>query len=179
MTAQAAPVRPRLAGPARWGLILAALVVAADQLSKLWIVEVVMAPPRTIPVTPFFNIVLAWNRGISFGLFNRAGAAAAWVLPAVVALVIVFLAVWLVRTPRGLVGVSLGLVLGGAIGNLIDRLRIGAVIDFLDVHAMGYHWPAFNVADSAITVGALLLVADSLFAGGERRTSEQQRDKGQ
>lgn len=178
MTRLAAPVRFGFARPARLGLVLAAIVVIADQLSKIWIVEVVMAPPRTIPVASFFNLVLAWNRGISFGLFNSTGAEAAWVLPAVVVAVIVVLVVWLLRTPKIVIGISVGLVLGGAIGNLIDRLRIGAVIDFLDFHVLGYHWPAFNLADSAITVGAVMLVADSVFGGAERHASVEQQDKG-
>lgn len=178
MTPRAASVGFGFARPARLGLVLAAIVVIADQLSKIWIVEVVMMPPRTIPVASFFNLVLAWNRGISFGLFNRTGAETAWVLPVVVAAVIVLLVVWLLRTPKAMIGSSVGLVLGGAIGNLIDRLRIGAVIDFLDFHLLGYHWPAFNLADSAITVGALMLVADSVFGGAEQRTPLEQQDKG-
>lgn len=164
--------------PARLGLILAVVIFGCDQLSKAWITDVVMAESGPFAVTPFFNVVLAWNRGISFGLFNAKGGETAWVLPAVVAAVIVFLLVWLVRTPRTLVGVSVGLVLGGAIGNLVDRLRIGAVVDFLDFHVMGYHWPAFNLADSAITVGALMLVADSLFSGAEQRKRAGEQEKG-
>lgn len=166
------------ARPARLGLLLAAIVVVADQLAKFWILEVVMVPPRVIPVTSFFNLVLAWNRGISFGLFNDGGARTAWVLPAVVAAVIAGLVVWLWRTPKPWIAIAVGLVLGGAIGNLIDRLRIGAVIDFLDVHAMGYHWPAFNLADCAITVGAAILVADSVFGGAEQHKPVEQQDKG-
>jgi signal peptidase II len=163
---------------ARLGLLLAIVLIVIDQMTKSWIVEYVMQPPRVIEVTSFFNLVLAWNRGISFGLFNSGSDLNAWLLPLLVAMVTAVLGVWLARTDRLLIGASLGLIIGGAVGNLIDRLRLGAVIDFLDVHAFGYHWPAFNVADSGITIGAALLIFDSVFGtkgenlaknvGGER-----------
>lgn len=153
------------------GFAIAVAVALLDQLTKWWILEVVMRPPRVIEVTSFFNLVLGRNTGISFGMFGDAGAATAWVLPVVAAAVIVLLAAWMLRTDRVLIGASLGFIIGGAVGNVIDRFRHGAVIDFLDVHAMGYHWPAFNVADSAITIGAALLIGDSLLGSGERRGS--------
>lgn len=150
--------------PLAAGLCLVAGVTFLDQLTKWWIVETVMNPPRVIEITSFFNLVLGWNRGISFGFFNNDSPLNSWVLPLVTGLIICFLAIWLVRAGNLLVCSALGLIIGGALGNLIDRLRYGAVADFLDVHAFGYHWPAFNVADSAITVGACILVWDSLFA---------------
>jgi signal peptidase II len=153
--------------PLLTGLGLAAIIVALDQLTKWWIVETVMRPPRVIEITPFFNLVMGWNRGISFGFFNNDSPLNSWVLPLVTFLIICFLVVWLARAGYVLVGMALGLIIGGALGNLIDRLRYGAVADFLDVHAFGYHWPAFNVADSAITVGAGILIWDSLFARAE------------
>ncbi len=126
-----------------------------------------MKPPRAIEITSFFNLVMGWNRGISFGLFNNDSPLNSWVLPLITMLIVCFLAVWLVRARHGLIGTALGLILGGALGNLIDRVHYGAVADFLDFHALGYHWPAFNVADTAITVGAGVLVWDSLFAHAE------------
>jgi len=130
-------------------------------------VEIVMKPPHVIEVTSFFNLVMGWNRGISFGFFNNDSPLNSWVLPLVTLLIVCFLVVWLARAGGVMICMSLGLIIGGALGNLIDRLRYGAVADFLDFHAFGYHWPAFNVADSAITVGACMLVWDSLFAGAK------------
>ncbi len=153
--------------PLAIGLAIAAAIVCFDQLTKWWIVEIVMKPPRVIEVTPFFNLVMGWNRGISFGFFNNDSPLNSWVLPLVTLIIVCFLAVWLVRARDVLICTSLGLIIGGALGNLIDRLRYGAVADFLDIHAFGYHWPAFNVADAAITVGAGVLVWDSLFARAE------------
>jgi signal peptidase II len=154
----------------RLGLLVALPVVAFDQLTKWWILAEVMDPPKTIAVTGFFNLVLVWNRGVSFGLF---GSESAWgpILLTVLALGIAAgLVVWLRRAESRLAAAAIGLVLGGAIGNVIDRVRFGAVVDFLDFHAAGYHWPAFNVADSAISVGVGLLLYDGLFES--RRKSE-------
>ena len=106
---------------------------------------------------------MGWNRGVSFGMFNTASPYNAWVLSAIALGIVAALAVWLRRAGRPFLAAAIGLVMGGALGNVVDRLRFGAVFDFLDLHAVGYHWPAFNVADSAITVGAVLLVVDSLF----------------
>lgn len=150
-------------------LAVAASALVLDQASKWWILTHVMQPPRIIPVTPFFNLVLGWNRGVSFGLFAVGAEIGAWFLPALALAIVAGLAVWLWRTESGLVAGALGLIVGGALGNVVDRLRFdGAVADFLDLHAFGYHWPAFNVADSAITVGAMILVAESLFGGADR-----------
>ncbi len=151
-----------------FGLGLAGSVIVADQLSK-WAIMGIMRPPRVIELTAFFNLVVGWNRGVSFGLFNNDSPLNAWVLPVLALSIAVVLAIWLTRTDRRTIALGLGLIIGGAIGNVIDRLRFGAVFDFLDVHAFGFHWPAFNVADSAITIGAVILVADSLFARADVR----------
>ena len=129
------------------GLAVAALVVVLDQLSKWWILERIMLPPRVIEITSFFNLVLTWNRGVSFGMFNTDSPLNVWVLPLVAVAIVVMLVAWLARADRQLLAIALGSIIGGAIGNLIDRVRFGAVADFLDAHAFGYHWPAFNVAD--------------------------------
>ena len=152
----------------RNGLIVSAAVLTLDQLTKWWIVFIVMQPPRIIEVTPFLNLVMGWNYGISFGFLNSVPALALWLLPMVAVVITAALGVWLYRTDRLRPALSLGLIIGGAIGNLVDRLRFGAVADFLDFHAWGYHWPAFNAADSAITVGAVMLILDSLFVGDEK-----------
>ena len=151
----------------RLGLSLAALVIVLDQLLKWWIRTVVMDPPREIEVTSFLNLVMAWNRGISFSLFRSDWAAGPYVWAGLAVVVAVALGWWLGRVRHTLTAVALGLVIGGALGNAIDRLRLGAVADFLDFHWQGWHWPAFNLADSAISVGIVLLVAPGLFAARE------------
>jgi len=151
------------------GLGLALAVIGVDQLSKWYILYVVMQPPHVIEVTSFFNLVLAWNRGVSFGLLSDGSASMPYILIGFAGAITLFLLVWLARTKGWLTAVSLGLIIGGALGNVIDRLIYGAVVDFLDFHAYGWHWPAFNVADSAISVGVALIVLDGLF-GSERQT---------
>jgi len=147
----------------RGALVLAICVVAADQALKWLILSRVMALPRVIEVTPFFNLVLVENRGISFGLFG-AGTLPPWLLVGLAAAIVIGLGVWAWRSGRPLVLLAAALVVGGALGNAIDRLLRGAVIDFVDLHAFGWHWPAFNLADSAIVVGAGVLLLDGLFA---------------
>jgi len=157
------PLRPLL--PA---LALAALVLGLDQLTKAWILDGVMVPPRAIPITSFFDLVLVRNLGVSFGLFSDVNAAwRTWVLIGLAGGIGIALLVWLVRCHRMLVGCGLGLALGGAIGNVIDRVRFGAVTDFLDFHLGAWHWPAFNLADSAITVGVALIVIDGILESRE------------
>jgi signal peptidase II len=145
----------------RRGLGLAALVLCLDQASKWWILTDVMAPPRVIEVTGFFNLVLVWNPGISFGMFGSGEGR--WVLAGLAVAIAAALAVWVARTPRPWLAAALGLVIGGALGNALDRLVHGEVVDFLDFHLAGVQWPAFNVADSAITVGVVVMLVDSLF----------------
>ena len=160
------------------GLPLAALVMVLDQVSKWWIVEVVMQPPQVIPVLPFFNIVMAWNRGVSFGLFNEESVFSQWFLPVLLLAIVAVLLEWLRRSEHRYTAVALGLIIGGALGNVIDRVHYGAVADFLDVHAFGWHWPAFNVADSGITVGAVMLVLESLFGGAEKNNNKSAKRTG-
>ena len=146
----------------------AAAIVAADQLTK-WIVLERFAPGERLEVTGFFNLVLVFNKGAAFSLLAQAPG---WQTPlligfALVAAVVV--SVFLLRTEGSrMLRAGLALILGGALGNVIDRLRFGHVVDFVDLHAMGVHWPAFNVADSAITLGAALLILDG-FRHHEKR----------
>ncbi len=160
--------------PRRPGLAVAAVILVLDQITKAWILAVMSphgADPgrlwtgRSIEVLPVLDIVLVWNRGISFGLFNQDSPLIPVVLSVLTALVTAALAVWLWRAESRWLALALGLVIGGALGNLVDRLRFGAVVDFVYLHLGDWYWPAFNVADSAITVGAVMLVADALFAG--------------
>lgn len=151
----------------RWGWALAGAVLVLDQITKILILDLFSASQQGIEVLPFFNLVLAWNRGISFGMFGGLGDWGPWVLVALALVISAVLARWMVKAENRLILVSLGLIIGGALGNVIDRVRFGAVVDFLDVHVSGYHWPAFNVADSAITVGAAILILETLFCGSE------------
>ena len=147
----------------RYGLILAAVAVLADQAVKWLVLQFFMTRADPVEVTFFFNLVLAWNRGISFSLFHSEEAYAPFALAALALAISAGLGVWLRRVDHRWPATGIGLVIGGAIGNVIDLLRFGAVVDFLDFHWAGYHWPAFNIADSAITVGVLFLITDGLF----------------
>jgi len=152
----------------RAGLGVALIVFGLDQATKWWILGFVMQPPQTLPVTSFFNLVLGWNRGVSFGMFNHNSAINAWLFTGLALVIVAVLLLWLRKADRRLIGFAIGLIIGGALGNALDRLRFGAVADFLDFHVGGYHWPAFNVADSGITIGAALLLADALFSRPEK-----------
>ena len=147
----------------RLGLGLAFATMALDQLTKWWIVNFVMNPPSVIEVTPFFNLVLGLNRGVSFGMFSSDSNLSRWLLTALALAIVCALAVWLWRAEKPWLAVALGLIIGGAIGNVIDRAMVGAVVDFLDFHVADYHWPTFNVADMGITCGAAVLIWDSVF----------------
>lgn len=150
------------------GIALAVAIIAFDQLVKWWILVSVMNPPRTIVLAPFLNIVLVMNRGASFGILGGAPGWVSWALVAFAVLIAGALLFWMRRARSGLLSGALALVAGGALGNVIDRLRFRAVVDFLDFHVGAWHWPAFNVADSAITVGVLLLILDSLKSDREK-----------
>lgn len=157
-------------------------LVILDQLSKWAVSEflmrtdgeslglwswIVSAPERLdfgrVEVLPFFNLVMVWNQGVSFGLFNQDTDYGPLMLVALALVISAGFGVWLFRSTSILQMAGLAMVIGGAIGNVIDRLRFGAVMDFLDVHAFGYHWPAFNVADSAIVIGVGVLMVHALF----------------
>tara|TARA_A100001011_G_scaffold130620_1_gene137669 strand:- start:13683 stop:14087 length:405 start_codon:yes stop_codon:yes gene_type:complete len=122
-----------------------------------------MQPIKILSITPFFNIVLTWNSGISFGIFSNQGGFSVIILSTLAILIVFFLAVWLVKAENRKLIIGLIFIIGGAIGNIIDRVYHGAVIDFLDFHINNYHWPAFNLADSCIFIGAALIILDSLF----------------
>ncbi|OIR07927.1 lipoprotein signal peptidase [mine drainage metagenome] len=158
----------------RLGLPAALAVVAADQISKAAILSLMR--PAGVTATPFqtyahvkagpiLDLVLSWNSGVSFGLGNTHGTWNVLAFSALAAAISAMLLGWMMTTPGRLVRLALGLVLGGALGNVADRLHYGAVVDFLYVHIGAFDWwPAFNLADSAICVGAALLMYDSLFA---------------
>ncbi len=145
------------------GLPVAAAIIALDQATKFWVVLDIMSPPRIIEVTSFFNLVMVWNRGASFGLFASQSPWTPVFLGCLAVLISVALGVWMYRATSRWLATALGMVIGGALGNAIDRVLYGAVADFLDFHAYGYHWPAFNVADISISVGVVMLLFDGLI----------------
>jgi len=145
----------------RW-LWLSLVVVALDQISKQ-LIESSLMVYETIPILPYFNLTLAYNEGAAFSFLSDQGGWQRWFFALVAAVVVIVLVVWLSRLKHErLLAVSLSLVIGGALGNLLDRLLIGHVIDFLDFFYQSYHWPAFNVADMAITLGVVLMFVDAL-----------------
>jgi signal peptidase II len=133
------------------GLSAGAIVVALDQLTKWLIQNDVLDTTRYIKVTNFFNIVEVWNRGVSFGLFASDSPWTPHLLSALAITIAIVLIVWLRKAETIVLALALGIVIGGAVGNVIDRIIWGQVYDFLDFHAAGFHWPAFNVADAAIS----------------------------
>ena len=149
---------------------LAAAVVLLDQASKAWVLGGLRLAERGVtPVLPpWLRFSLVWNRGFSFGLLAEFDLAR-WGLCAFSVAVAVALGLWARRAQRPLPALAIGLIIGGALGNAADRVRLGAVVDFIDVSGIGFFPWIFNVADSAITVGVILLLADSVFAKPERR----------
>jgi signal peptidase II len=149
----------------RLAYMVALVVVVLDQLSKFWVLNVLDLQNRPpIHVLPFFQLNMVWNAGVSFGLLRAGSGAGRWILVLFALAVIIALAVWARRVSRTFTAVALGLILGGALGNnLIDRVRFGAVADFLDFHGIGFFPWVFNVADSAITIGVILLLLDSFL----------------
>ena len=164
-----APVAASLAmGRLRLGLPIALAMLVADQLSKWWVLHGLNLPDiRNIPLLRLgpagLDFSMVWNRGVTFGLLWGDSFATQLVLALAAAGIALFLLRWMARAETAWVTVALGSVIGGAIGNVIDRLRFGAVVDFVDVHLAGWHWYVFNVADAGIVCGVGVLVADALF----------------
>lgn len=154
-------MKPSLRVLLPWGTI-AAVIAISDQVTKA-VVEGWIERGEVIRITGFFNLVLAYNSGAAFSFLAGAGGWQRWLFVSIASVATVVIA-WLLYRHRdeGLFCAGLSLILGGAIGNLWDRIALGHVVDFLDFHAAGWHWPAFNVADSGITVGAALLILDSM-----------------
>ena len=143
---------------------IAAILVAilADQFSKWWIIGHLVAG-SALAFGDFFNVVKVWNSGVSFSMFSNHGKLGVVVLSLVAMTVCLFLLHWMWRETNRLKIVALGLIIGGAVGNVIDRVRYGAVLDFLDFHFKQYHWPAFNMADTFICIGACILIFLEIF----------------
>lgn len=158
-----APLGVTRQGLIAYGVALAAVVL--DQLTKYWVLDVLDLPNRApVRILPIFQLSMVWNTGVSFGMLRADSGAGRWILVAFALAVVLALAYWARRVTRTATAVALGLILGGALGNnLIDRVRFGAVADFLDFHGLGFFPWVFNVADSAITVGVALLLLDSFL----------------
>jgi len=145
-------------------VFLATLVL--DQASKLWLFFVVdIAARQPIQVTPFFNLILVWNQGISYGMFQQTTEFGRWALTLFKVVAAIGLSIWAWRAQQKWLGIGLGLIAGGAIGNAIDRVLYGAVLDFAHLFYGGFSWYVFNIADAAIVVGVLFLLYDNLTSG--------------
>lgn len=157
-------------GPARFGLGVAVLTLLADQLGKqvLFVIYGIDTNNTDQPyllagdITPFFNLVMVWNKGLVWGLMQQASAPGQLALAGFGFAILIILLLWLVRTKTRTLSFGLGLVMGGALGNILDRLRHGAVADFFDFYVGNWHWPAFNIADIAINIGVAILIWDTL-----------------
>ena len=162
------PSAPKLSA-VKLGALLAVVTFLADQASKAWILYVFRLPDRPpVRISPLFELVMVWNRGISYGLFQQNSELGRWGLIVISILAAIGLSVWIRRTNAKLLAVSLGLIVGGAVGNVIDRLAYGAVFDFIQFHIGSWSWYVFNVADAAIVAGVVGLLYDSFVLEGRR-----------
>ena len=157
-----------MSGPLRAGILAALAALVLDQASKLWLLYVFdLARRGVVKITPFFDLVLAWNVGISFGWFQDDSVLAQAILTAVKAVAVIALAIWMAWSHTRLATIALGLIIGGAIGNAIDRVAYGAVVDFalfhVEIGGKTFNWYVFNVADVAIVAGVAALLYDSLL----------------
>ena len=151
--------------PQDWRLVVYALacafcILVTDQYSKWMILNVIMQPPQSVPIIPFVSFDLVWNKGATFGLFHNDHPALPYLFAALATAIMLWLLVWLWRASRRWAGFAIGRILGGAVGNIIDRFRFGAVVDF--IHVSFYPW-IFNVADSAVVIGVGILMLESML----------------
>ncbi|APH56264.1 Lipoprotein signal peptidase [Granulibacter bethesdensis] len=153
------------------GILAALIVLLADQGSKWFILETVNLPEKhQIVLLPVLNLTMVWNRGVTFGLLNGFGPAGIWILGGGAILIVAGLLLWMRRAENRLIAIALGMIGGGAIGNVIDRFRFGAVVDFIHAHIGDLSWFVFNVADAAIVIGVALLIIDTLIGRTQRET---------
>ena len=157
---------------ARW-LWLSSLVVLLDHATK-WLAEGMLDPYRPVPLAPLLNLTLMYNEGAAFSLLSGAGGWQRWLFAGFALVLSVLLVIWLLRLGSGerFMAGALSLVAGGAVGNLIDRVLTGRVVDFIDVYVGDWHWPAFNVADSAIVIGVAMLFVHTLFFDNGKRADQ-------
>jgi signal peptidase II len=153
------------------GLGIAALTLLADQAHKAWMLYVYdICSKGTVQLAPFFDLVLVWNQGVSYGLLRQRSELGRWALILFAVVSAIALIVWLARMTSPLAAACIGLIIGGAIGNAIDRILYGAVADFFSLHAFGFEWYVFNIADTAIVAGVIGLLYESVF-GGHKKVS--------
>lgn len=173
------PIARRIPWLVLW-LGVAGAVLVLDQQTKEW-AEAALTLYRPEAVTSWLNLTLAHNYGAAFSFLSEAGGWQRYLFTGLATLITLFLLGWLVRVKPGewRLGLSLALIIGGAIGNLVDRVELGYVIDFIDVHAGGQHWPAFNVADSAITTGVILMLLDALLLARQAKADPAKANKGE
>ncbi|TNE62254.1 MAG: signal peptidase II [Alphaproteobacteria bacterium] len=151
----------------RFGLLIGAILMVADQISKYWVLHGLQLPARgSVELLPFLNFTMVWNYGISMGL-PIGQTLGKWGIIVLTIAISLWLARWLAQSTRRFEALSIAMILGGAVGNVIDRFVHGAVVDFVHLHAAGYSFYVFNLADSAITVGVALLIIDGLRAGNK------------
>lgn len=161
--------------PARLGAVLALITLVLDQASKLYLLFGYDLPLKEpLVLAPFLELLVVWNRGISYGLFQQESEFGRWALLAVSVAAAVGLSIWMARAASRLLAASLGLIIGGALGNAIDRIAYGAVFDFVHVHVGSFSWYVFNVADAAIVAGVIGLVYDSLVLDRRRERQANQ-----
>ncbi|MEM8798713.1 MAG: signal peptidase II [Pseudomonadota bacterium] len=157
-----------------WPWAVIGFTLIADQLSKYWILEVFRLPEkRSVEVLPFFDLTMVWNKGISLGLFQQDSVWGRWILIGFTMAVTSGLIIWLIRARRALLSLGLALVIGGAVGNAIDRIRFGAVADFLEFSWGSYSYYVFNIADTAITIGVGCLLLDHLLESRKTAVEDQ------
>lgn len=157
-----------------FGLALAGVVFVLDQAIKYWALSwFANADVTRTQVSPFLDLVLVWNKGISYGLFQQDSALGRWLLVGFSCVVAIGLVIWLLRSTSHLIALSLGLLVGGALGNALDRAIFGAVIDLFSFHAYDFYWYVFNLADAAIVAGAAGLIYDSLFTSHKSAANDE------
>jgi signal peptidase II len=155
------------------GAAMALLMLALDQGSKWWILNRLDLPDRgSIAILPVLNFTMVWNHGVTFGLLTSHGRSGPYLLGAVALCVVAALAVWLRRAPNLLTAIPIGAIAGGAIGNVIDRMHYGAVVDFIHAHAWGYSWYVFNIADASIVCGVAALMLEAVLPKHDREQHE-------
>ncbi len=160
----------------RLGIALLALSLTIDQITKSWALANLWPPYSDgLTLLPILNLRLGFNSGISFGVFAESKADAVWLLLAVKGVIVAVLALWLWRTRIAIEAMSLGAIIGGALGNAADRIRHGAVVDFLDLHVSGWPWPTFNTADVAIVCGVAGLIYAAIKPGATDQHSYSAR----
>jgi len=157
------PHKSSLFGHSRIGFLVALIAFAIDQASKIFIMKLLQSYPGPIKITPFLNFITAWNRGISFSLFSSSGEANRWILIILTSGLCLIVGCLLYRATTRLQTIGYGCILGGAVGNLADRIQFGAVFDFVDVHLYNWHFYTFNGADKFITLGVLVILGDYVY----------------